>query len=89
MAYQLGGSFSADNIPENIKGSLAQSALEIYGLMQVSNSIQIVEGQLNVAYQIGKNTKFFKLPLVRKDMDKKDRIIAELKKENQRKQVTF
>ena len=87
--YQLAGSFSTDNIPENIRNFVGQSSQDIYGFTKDSNSIQIEEGQLIVGYQIGKKIKFFELPLVRKALDERDMMIAELKKENKLKQVTL
>ena len=47
--------------------------------------MHIEENQMHVGYEIGLRTKFFKLPLVRKDADKKDITITKLKKENDRK----
>ena len=85
QAYQLSGSFSTDNIPENIKNTLCQSAQEVYGSIQRSACMHIEENQIHVGYEIGLRTKFFKLPLVRKDADKKDITITKLKKENDRK----
>ena len=79
--YELYGSFSTDNIPENIKANFAQSAQDIYVSIQMCNSISIEEGELCVGFNVGMKTRFFKLPLLKKDLDRKDLLIAELKKE--------
>ena len=47
--------------------------------MQEGDFIVIEDDHLSLGYEIGKRKKFFQLPLVKKNLDRKDLMIVKLK----------
>ena len=58
---------------------MASSASELYTFMQEGDFIVIEDDHLSLGYEIGKRKKFFQLPLVKKNLDRKDLMIVKLK----------